>query len=43
VGKYEGKSILGRPNCKWRLILKWFIKKRDGRVWGLDGGLLWIR
>jgi len=42
VGKHEGKSIFGRPSCKWRLIFKWFINKRDGRLWGLHGGLLWV-
>jgi len=27
VGKPEGKSSLGRPSCRWRMILRWIFRK----------------
>jgi hypothetical protein len=39
VGKPEGKTPLGRPRRKWRIILRWIFKRWDGtRI-----GLLWLR
>ena len=29
VGKLEGKRPLGRPRCRWRIILKWILRKWD--------------
>jgi hypothetical protein len=34
VGKPEGKRQLGRPRCRWRIILEWILERM---VWyGLD-------
>jgi hypothetical protein len=46
--KHEEKIPLGRPRRRWRIILKWVLRKYDGRVWiefiwlriGTGGGLL---
>jgi hypothetical protein len=27
MGKPEGKRSLGRPRCRWRIILKWIFRK----------------
>jgi hypothetical protein len=27
VGKPEGKRPLGRPRCRWRIILRWIVRK----------------
>jgi hypothetical protein len=35
VGSPEGRILLGRPRCRWEIILKWIFKK-----W--DGGMDWI-
>lgn len=51
VGKCEGKGRLGRPRCRWVIILKWIVKKLNGRPLtgliclriGTDGRLLWRR
>jgi hypothetical protein len=50
VGKPEGKSLLGRPTCRWETILKLILQKYDGRVWtglidhrtGRNSGILQI-
>jgi hypothetical protein len=33
VVKSEGKRPLGRPRCRWIIILRWIFSKRDVRVW----------
>ena len=51
VGKYEGKKRLGRRRCRWVIILKWIVKKWNGRALtgliclriGTGGRLLWTR
>ena len=51
VGKPEGKRPLGRPRCRWRIILRWIFRKwegvaRTGWSWfriGTSGGNLWVR
>jgi hypothetical protein len=35
VRRPEGRRPLGRPKCRWAIILKWIFKK-----WG--GGMDWI-
>jgi len=47
VGKPEGKSPLGRPRRRWRIILRWIFGKWEvvetGWSWlriGADGGHL---
>jgi hypothetical protein len=30
--KPEGNRRLGIPKCRWRIMLKWILKKWDGRV-----------
>jgi hypothetical protein len=32
VGKLE-KKTLGRPKCRWKIILKWILEKLDGVIW----------
>jgi hypothetical protein len=47
VGKSEGRTPLGRPSRRWRIILKWVFDKWNG-AWtgsiflgtGTGGGLL---
>ena len=47
-GKPEGKRPIGRPRCRWRIILRWIFRKwdvgtRTGSIWfriGTDGGNL---
>jgi hypothetical protein len=29
VGKPEGKGPLGRPSCRWGIILRWIFRKWD--------------
>jgi hypothetical protein len=38
VGKPEGKRSIGRPTCRWVIILKWILERWDGVVWT---GLIW--
>jgi hypothetical protein len=33
VGKSEGKRPLGRPRCRWEIILRWIFRKWDVGVW----------
>jgi hypothetical protein len=33
MGKPEGKRPLGRPRCRWGLILSWIFRKWDVRLW----------
>jgi len=33
VGKLEGKRPLGRPRCRWRVILRWIFRKWDVAAW----------
>jgi hypothetical protein len=48
VVKPEGKRPLGRPRLRWRIILRWILRKWDVVVWtgmswlwiGTDGGHL---
>jgi hypothetical protein len=38
VGRPDGKRPLGRPRCRWSIILKWIFKKWDGEAWiGFSG------
>jgi hypothetical protein len=39
-GKPEGRRSFERPRYRWGIILKWILKKQDGRVWT---GLVWLR
>jgi hypothetical protein len=42
VGKREGKRPLGRPRCRWGIILTWMFRKwNGGGGHGLD--LIWLR
>jgi len=51
VEKPERKRPLGRPRCRWKIILRWIFRKLEGVVgtgwiWlgiGTDGGHLWVR
>jgi len=36
VGISEGKRPLGRPRCRWGIILKWVFRKWDMEGYGLD-------
>ena len=36
MGKPEGNRPLGRPRCRWRIILKGIFKKRDGGMEWID-------
>ena len=40
VGMPEGKRSLGRPMCRWDIILRWISRKWDGWTWT---GLIWLR
>jgi hypothetical protein len=40
VGKPEGKSPLRRHRCRWGIILKWILERKDGIVWT---GFVWFR
>jgi hypothetical protein len=40
VGKPEGKRPLLRPRHRWEIILRWFFRKWDVKVWT---GLSWLR
>ena len=33
VGKPEGKRPLGRPRCRWGIILRWIFRKCDVGAW----------
>jgi hypothetical protein len=37
VGKPEGKRPLGRPRCRWIIILKCTLEKKNGVVWAGSG------
>jgi len=51
VGKPEEKRTLGRPRCRWGIILRWIFRKWDVGVWtgssslriGTGGGHLLMR
>jgi hypothetical protein len=32
VGKPEGKRPMGRPRCRWKVILRWIFRKLEGVV-----------
>ena len=40
VVKLEGKRPLGRPRCRWGIILRWIFRKWDVGVWT---GSSWLR
>jgi hypothetical protein len=40
VGKPEGNRALGRPRCRWWIILGWILERWDGVIWT---GLVWFR
>ena len=40
VGKPEGKRPLGRPRRRWRVILRWILRKWEGVV---GTGWSWLR
>jgi hypothetical protein len=40
VGKPEGKIPLGRPRCRWWIILGWILERWDGVMWT---GVVWLR
>jgi len=40
VGKPEGNRPLGRPRCRWGIILRWIFRKWDVGAWT---GLIWLR
>jgi hypothetical protein len=40
VGKPEEKRPLGRPRCKWVIILRWISRTWDVRTWK---GSSWLR
>jgi hypothetical protein len=40
VGKPEGKRQLGRPRCRWWIILGWILERWDRVMWS---GLVWLR
>jgi hypothetical protein len=40
VGKPEGKRPLGKPRCRWEVILRWIFRKWDVGVWTRLG---WLR
>ena len=40
VGKPEGKGPLEIPRHRWRIILRWILRKWDVRVWT---GSSWLR
>jgi hypothetical protein len=40
VGKPEGKRPLGRPRCRWVIILGWILERWDGVI---GTGLVWLR
>jgi hypothetical protein len=40
VGKPEGKRPLGRPRCRWCIILGWILERWDGVMWT---GLVWLK
>jgi hypothetical protein len=33
VEKPERNRLLGRPRRIWEIILKWILKKQDGKMW----------
>jgi hypothetical protein len=33
VDKPEGKRPLGRPRCRWEIILDWILEKEVERLW----------
>jgi hypothetical protein len=39
VGKPEGKRPLGRPSLIGNTVVKWSLKKENGREWT---GLIWL-
>jgi len=40
VGKLEGKRPLGRPRCRWEIILRWIFRKWDVSAWT---GSIWAQ
>jgi len=39
VGKPEEKRLLRRSTRKWKIIMKWTLKKQDANVWV---GFIWL-
>jgi hypothetical protein len=40
MGNPEGKRPLGRPRCRWWIMLGWILERWDGVMWT---GLVWLR
>jgi len=38
--RYLNEKTLGRPRCRWKIILKWIFKSWFELAWT---GLLWLR
>jgi hypothetical protein len=39
-GKPGGKKPFGRTKRKWRIVLRWISRRRDGEAWI---GLIWLK
>jgi hypothetical protein len=39
IQKFQGERTLGRLTCRYRIILKWILKKYWVRVWT---GFIWL-
>jgi hypothetical protein len=39
VEKPEGKRPIGRPRCKWKIILRWLSNEYGGVMWTVLRGL----
>jgi hypothetical protein len=37
MGKPEGKRPLRKHRCRWGIILKWILERKDGMVWTVLG------
>jgi hypothetical protein len=40
AGESEGKRPLGRPRCRWQIILEWILERYSGKMWT---GFIWFR